>query len=356
MGVPEQAVEPLLAEEWNAAAAELLADEAQQTDPAARLLIGYVALASNHTNHALAMFASVQDLDGLHRWKEWTEQLVDANPDNRMAAVLKIDLQARLGEVTAATQGMNSLLEKQPGFALAFDLAGALAILRNDAASARAAFATAASLDPRLADAWISRGTLEAIARTPLDVPQLGNVRSTDILGYLDTALTLDPDSAPARLGRGVILYGLGRFPEAAVAFADAERVAPWLGLSTYNSVQSDLALLRRYALQLASIGERSAPGSTLQMQIDLEIKVLNGRASDASARLEKETRSGNNTTASFDPNSSIQQPDLRSRRWLQNTACRRSRSQTQHGSTRIPRTSSRGILRSKKAWETSPF
>ena len=102
--------------------------------------------------------------------------------------------QARLGEVTAATRAMQALLEKQSRFAIAYDLAGTLAILRNDASSAGEAFKTATALDPRLADAWISRGSLEAIARTPLDVPLLGNVvSSADVLGYFDRALSSRP-------------------------------------------------------------------------------------------------------------------------------------------------------------------
>jgi hypothetical protein len=115
-----------------------------------------------------------------------------------------------------------------------------------------------------LADAWISRGSLEAIARTPLDVPQLGNVRSADVLGYFNTALKLDRTSVPARLGRGVILFGLGRFAEAADTFADAERVAPWLGLAAYDDMQSQLTALRRYAMQIAS-RQLSHPGMTIQ-------------------------------------------------------------------------------------------
>ena len=58
---PDRAIQPLLAEKWQASAAVLLANEAQQSDPVTRLLIGYVALASNHTNEAMAMFASVQN-------------------------------------------------------------------------------------------------------------------------------------------------------------------------------------------------------------------------------------------------------------------------------------------------------
>lgn len=60
--VPDRAVEPLLCEKWRTAAAALLSDEAQQSDPVTRLLIGYAALASNHTKEAMAMFASVQDI------------------------------------------------------------------------------------------------------------------------------------------------------------------------------------------------------------------------------------------------------------------------------------------------------
>jgi len=244
----------------------------------------------------------VQDLDGLHRWKESTEHLADANPDNRMAALLKIDAQARLGEVAAATQGMSALLDKQPNFALIYDLAGAVAILRNDLASARAAFTKATILDPGLADAWISRGTLEAIARTPLDMPRLGNVRSADVLGYFDRALELDPSSASGQLGRGVILYGLGRFPDAAAAFADAERVAPWLALTSYNGLQSNLAVLRRYALQLASIQDKSGRGSTLQMQISQQSEVLTGRARESSTQASNNLATVGNSAARFDP------------------------------------------------------
>jgi hypothetical protein len=46
---PDQATEALLAEKWQASAAVLLANEAQQSDPVTRLLIGYASLASNHT-------------------------------------------------------------------------------------------------------------------------------------------------------------------------------------------------------------------------------------------------------------------------------------------------------------------
>ena len=298
---PDRAIQPLLAEKWQASAAVLLANEAQQSDPVTRLLIGYVALASNHTNEAMAMFASVQNLDGLHRWRDWTGQLARANPGSRMAALLSIDAQARLGEVTDGTRAMQALLEKQPRFALAYDLAGALAILRDDKASAREAFKTATGLDPRLADAWISRGSLEAIARTPLDVPQLGNVRSVDVLGYFDTALKLDPTSAPARLGRGVILYGLGRFPEAAEAFADAERVAPWLGLAAYDGMQSELTVLRRYATQVAS-RQVGRPGMTLQMQLDQESQLLDGRANESNLHLADVLGRAGSTVAQFDP------------------------------------------------------
>jgi tetratricopeptide (TPR) repeat protein len=299
---PDRAIQPLLAEKWQASAAVLLANEAQQSDPVVRLLIGYVALASNHTNEAMAMFASVQDLDGLRRWREWTEQLARANPSNRVAALLAIDAQARLGEVTDGTRAMQALLEKQPRFALAYDLAGALAILRDDKASAREAFKTATGLDPRLADAWISRGSLEAIARTPLDVPQLGNVRSADVLGYFATALKLDPTSAPARLGRGVILYGLGRFPEAAEAFADAKRVAPWLGLAVYNDMQSDLAVLRRYALQAASSERRNGPGTTLQMTNDRVSQLLDEQAYQSSGLLAQTLAQAGSPAATLDP------------------------------------------------------
>jgi tetratricopeptide (TPR) repeat protein len=297
----DEAIEPLLAESWSRAAAALLADEIQQSDPVNRLLIAYVALASNHTNEAMAMFASVQDPDSLHQWYEWTSRLVRANPDNRVAALLLIDAHARLGEVAAGTRAMDDLLRKQPQFALAYDLAGALAILRDDAASAREAFNAASKLDPQLADAWISRGSLEAIARTPLDVPQLGNVRSADVLGNFDRALTLDPTSAPARLGRGVILYGLGQFSEAAEAFADAERVAPWLGLAVYNGIQSKLAALRRYVLQLHSDIEGRL-GTTVQAQIDQTNKLLNGRAQESNDRLTDLISQDGALAAHFDP------------------------------------------------------
>jgi tetratricopeptide (TPR) repeat protein len=298
---PDRAIQPLLAEEWQASAAVLLADEAEQSDPVTRLLIGYVALASNHTNDAMAMFISVQDLDGLHRWREWTEELAHANRGNRVAALLSIDAKARLGEVTTGTQAMQDLLGREPRFALAYDVAGALAILRNDTMAAREAFKTATILDPQLADAWISRGSLEAIARTPLDVPQLGNVPSTDVLGYFDHALALDPTSAPARLGRGVILYGLGRFPEAGESFADAEREAPWLGLAAYNGMQSDLTVLRRYVSQLAA-REKSRPGTTMQMRLDQESKLLDGRARESNARLVDTLAPAGTPTSPLDP------------------------------------------------------
>jgi hypothetical protein len=223
--LPDRAVQPLLEEKWPDAAAILLADEAEQSDPVTRLLIGYVALASNHTNEAMAMFASVRDPDSLNRWKEWSEQLAHAHPDNRIAPLLAIDAQARLGDVMAASEAMDALLNKKSAFALAYDLAGALAILRNDAGSARKAFAAATEADPRLADGWISRGSLEAIARTPLDASLLGDVRSTDVLSYFGRGLELDPNSASTRLGRGVILYGLGRFSDAAAEFADTVRI-----------------------------------------------------------------------------------------------------------------------------------
>ena len=108
--VPDRAITPLLAEKWQDSGAILLANETEQSDPVTRLLIGYVALASNHTNEAMAMFASVQDLNGLHRWREWTDQLARTNPNNRVAALLSIDAQARLGEVTDGTRAMRALL------------------------------------------------------------------------------------------------------------------------------------------------------------------------------------------------------------------------------------------------------
>ncbi len=299
--VPDRAVEPVLAEQWQASAALLLANEDQQSDPVVRLLIGYVALATNRTNEAMAMFASVQDLEGLHQWRDWTGELARTNPTNRMAALLSIDALARLGEVTAATEAMHTLLEKESRFALAYDLAGALAILRDDRVAAREAFKTATGLNSQFADAWISRGSLEAIARTPLDMPQLGNVRSADILGFFDNALALDATSAPARLGRGVILYGLGHFSEAAEVFADAEQVAPWLGLASYNGVQSELTVLRQYALQSAS-GRTSGPGMSLQVQFGQENQILDDRARDSDTRLAGVLSRPGNPIAPFDP------------------------------------------------------
>ena len=297
----QQAVEPMLAEKWSAAATALLRDTSQQSNPVARLLIGYTDVASNHTNEALAMFVSVRDLNGLRSWKEWTEGLARDNPGNRVAALLLIDARARLGEVGEASEFMQSLLKNEPRFALAYDLAGALAMMRNDLTGARTAFATATTLDPKLADGWISRGTLEAIARTPLDFPNLGNIRSVDVLGYFDRAVKLDPNSAPALLGRGVILYGLGRYSEAADLFDDAERVDPRFTLSSYDSTQTKLTVLRRYAVQTSAAGV-SNPGSTIETSLQQESQVLADRAQESAAHLAATSAAAKNVAAPIDP------------------------------------------------------
>ena len=92
--MPDAAVKAALNSDWPAVA-ELL-KPARPDSAVEGLLLGHACLALNRNNDSLNQFLSFSSPDSLTAWNEWTTQLTQKHPDNKVARYLHGDSLARL--------------------------------------------------------------------------------------------------------------------------------------------------------------------------------------------------------------------------------------------------------------------
>lgn len=178
-------------------------------DPATTMVRGHALLALNRNDESVCHFAGA-DAAALRSWDEWTRAFLQRNPAHPVAAYLRGDALARLGQRDAAIEQFTLGLRARPSDRMLLNARGV-------------AFALGGKWDHALLDFKVAEaegGLADAAAN--LGVTGLLQGQTADaVAAHFDRALKLSPRFALARAGRATARLAQ-RKPELAQADADA--------------------------------------------------------------------------------------------------------------------------------------
>lgn len=246
--------------DWAGAAKVVRTDDALTANPVARLILAHASLATNANNEATMLFFTV-DRNEAGQWLQWAEGFARRHPGNKVALYLHADALARQGDFQGAREVLDTLLQKDPRCALAWNTRGVLHALDDNFNEALVDLGRAIRLKPDLVDAHINVGFVNYLLRSTPDVES-----GAPIEGF-DKALKLDDECALAYLGRGCVLFALGKYDDAAVDFATAHLLCPVLAVAEINHSLAEMYALQQVEVDLVTrdLVAELEPGTTLE-------------------------------------------------------------------------------------------
>ncbi len=152
------------------------------------------------------------------------DKVLDLQPDNVDALILRGDAYSQLGQPGRALADLNRAVADAPDNAQAFLYRGLAQGRRGDDKLALADYDRALNLEPRYVDALVNRAAIHA-----------SQGRAANAIGDLDAALALQPDNAIAYYNRGYAHFGQRAYDKAIADYDDAIRLDPSLG-PAYNN------------------------------------------------------------------------------------------------------------------------
>lgn len=217
-------------QDWEAASKEAtlradwskVAEAAQQWkqhDPNATIadwLLGYAGLAMGGYNRALDGFSRLDDSTKTRAILEYASMLVNQNPENAVAQMLKGDALARTGDYAAALSVLDKAAQLDPDSAMIFDVRGMVRASAGKVDGALADFEKAIKLKPDFADAHANRG---------LSFLHAGNLPAA--IESFTTALNKASANPIALTGRGVAYIKQKDWKAARSDFLAAIKIKP---------------------------------------------------------------------------------------------------------------------------------
>lgn len=248
--LPETAKRALFNGDWTAVLATLEKPDVKEPDVTSRMVAAHAYLATNRNNEALVVFLSVTEPEQLGQWRAWTGAAAKSESQSAIPHYLYGDALARAGELAAAEHEFSQALERNLKMGLALVGRGTVRALQGKYDPAYMDLHVATQVQPDLADAHASLGSLEVILQN-----------AEGALAAFNEALRLDPTFALAYNGRGCARYGLGKPDEAATDFEMAMTLLPALLVGEANHGFL-LALVARKVDERMRSAE--TPGTTL--------------------------------------------------------------------------------------------
>jgi tetratricopeptide (TPR) repeat protein len=179
------------------------------------------------------------------------------HPRSAVAHYLHGDAQARSGAFETAIESLTLALKFDERFGLAMNARGVVYAIVGNLDHALIDFFRARSLSSKLADAHANFGALAVLREYSL-------AQGDEALKAFDEAIRLNPKFALAYNGRGSLLFGSGRFDDAATQFQTARALAPFMLATKLNE-----SFAHTYAdVTVTLANTESKPGVTMQSVI----------------------------------------------------------------------------------------
>jgi len=203
--------------------------------PTADWLLGHASLATGDYRQATSAFAQLGDGIKSEAILDYASTLVDQNPTNAVAHMLKGDALARAAKYEDALVALDQAVQLDSTSALLFNERGTVNAMAGKTQLAIADFEKATALAPRFAEAHANLG-----------LERLASGDGSDAIRNLTRAIELAPDFALAYNGRGAAYSLVGAWEDAETDFARASILMPSL---TY--IQGNAQWIARHRAEL---------------------------------------------------------------------------------------------------------
>lgn len=189
------------------------------------------------------------------------DKVLDLQPDNVDALILRGDSYSQLGQAGRALADLNRAVAEAPDNAQAFLYRGLAQGRRGEDKLALTDYDEAIKLEPRYVDALVNRAAVHA-----------GQGRAANAIRDLDAALAIRPNNPVAHYNRGYAHFGQRAYDKAIADYDDAIELDPTLG-PAYNNRCLTRAIAGRDLVQ--ALGDCDI--ALKMMPVNLDVRDVRG-------------------------------------------------------------------------------
>lgn len=225
--IPEEAAVAFLEAHWARVEQVLRSRDELAPNPIARLLLGHAVLARNGNNEAYVLFSSVLDDSDHQDYLQFCKRLRERAPQSVWAWYLLADALARTGDSDGARSAFDNAVGSKSTSALPLVARGEFLASLGELDRALVDLTRATELEPQSAEAWLGLGVV-SIRLGALDGAERALSRSVAINDRL----------ALAHLAMAVVAHGNGDWQRSFSEMDEFRAMAPSLKtLADYNEV-----------------------------------------------------------------------------------------------------------------------